>query len=56
MSQYDDTTDSEEHVDVFTTQVGLYTSNDAILCRVFPTSLKGPALNWFTRLLLGTRQ
>jgi len=50
MSQYDGTTDPEEHVDVFTTQAGLYTSDDAILCRVFPTSLKGPALNWFTRL------
>ena len=50
ISQYDGTTDLEEHVDVFTTQAGLYTSNDAILCRVFPTSLKGPALNWFTRL------
>jgi len=48
MSQYDDTTDPEEHVDVFTTQAGLYTSNDTILYRVFPTSLKGPALNWCT--------
>jgi len=34
MSQYDGTTDPEEHVDVFSTQVGLYTSNDTILCRV----------------------
>jgi len=50
MSQYDGTTDPEEHVDVFTTQAGLYTSDDAILCHVFPTSLKGRALNWFTRL------
>ena len=50
MSQYDGTTDPEEHVDVFTTQAGLCTLDDAILCRVFPTSLKGPALNWFTRL------
>jgi len=48
MSQYDGTTDPEEHVDLFTTQAGLYTSDDAILYRVFPTSLKGPALNWFT--------
>jgi len=50
MSQYDDTTDPEEHVDIFTTQARLYTSDDAILCHVFPTSLKGPALNRFTRL------
>jgi len=50
MSQYDGTTEPEEHMDVFTTQTGLYTSHDAILYRVFPTSLKGPTLNWFTRL------
>jgi len=50
MSQYDDTTDLEEHMDVFPTQVGLYTIDDAILCRVLPASLKGPALNWFTQL------
>jgi len=45
MSQYNGTTDLEEHVDLFTTQAGLYTSDDAILCHVFPTSLKGPMLN-----------
>jgi len=50
MSQYDGTTDPEEHMDIFTTQAGLYTSDDAILCHIFGTSLKGPALNWFTRL------
>jgi len=50
MNQYDGTTDPEEHIDIFTTQVGLYTTEDAILCHVFPTSLKGPALRWFTRL------
>jgi len=30
--------------------MSLYTSNDAILCRVFPTSLKGATLSWFTKL------
>ena len=50
MSQYDDITDLEELVDVFTTQARLYSSDDTILCRVLPTSLKGPALNGFTRL------
>jgi len=29
---------------------GLYTSDDAMLCRVFPTSLKGAALSWITKL------
>jgi len=48
--QYDGTTDPEEHIDIFTTQVGLYTTEDAILCHFFPTSLKGTTLRWFTRL------
>jgi len=50
MNQYDSTTDPEEHIYIFTSQIGLYTIEDAILYRVFPTSLKGPTLRWFTRL------
>ncbi|XP_020230340.1 uncharacterized protein LOC109816958 [Cajanus cajan] len=30
--------------------VTLSTTDDAALCRIFPTSLKGKALSWFTRL------
>nr|KYP66941.1 hypothetical protein KK1_013252 [Cajanus cajan] len=48
--RYDGTTDPDEHIDMYTTQINLYTNNDAILCRVFPTSLKGVALNWYTQL------
>nr|KYP31978.1 hypothetical protein KK1_047453 [Cajanus cajan] len=54
LEKYDGTADPEEHLDAFVTQVGLYTDDDAILCKVFPTSLKGPALNWFTRLPPGS--
>uniref|UniRef100_A0A151UFJ5 Retrotransposon gag domain-containing protein n=1 Tax=Cajanus cajan TaxID=3821 RepID=A0A151UFJ5_CAJCA len=50
LDRYDNTTDPDEHIDLYTTQVNLYTNNDAILCRVFPTSLKGVALNWYTQL------
>ncbi|XP_027351177.1 uncharacterized protein LOC113862287 [Abrus precatorius] len=50
LEKYDGTTDPGEHLDIFTTQVGLYTENDALLCRIFPTSLRGSALSWFTRL------
>ena len=39
--RYDDTTDLDEHMDTYTTHMSLYTSDDAILCRVFPTSLMG---------------
>ena len=30
--------------------MSLYTTDDAVLCRVFPTTLKGGALSWFTKL------
>ena len=50
IDKYDGSTDPDEHVAVYTTQISLYTWNDAIMCRVFPTTLKGAALSWFTRL------
>ncbi|XP_020229088.1 uncharacterized protein LOC109810116 [Cajanus cajan] len=50
IDKYDGTTDPDEHLDVFLTQVTLSTTDDAALCRIFPTSLKGRALSWFTRL------
>jgi len=51
LDKYDRTTDPDEHVDAYIMQVSLYTAEDALLCRVFPTSLKGAALSWFTQLL-----
>jgi len=48
--KYDGTTDLNEHADAYITQVSFYTAEDALLCRVFPISLKGAALSWFTRL------
>nr|KYP58654.1 hypothetical protein KK1_014071 [Cajanus cajan] len=50
LDRYDGTTDPDEHIDLYTTQVNLYTNNDAILCRVFLTSLKEVVLNWYTQL------
>nr|KYP53478.1 hypothetical protein KK1_024616 [Cajanus cajan] len=54
LDRYDGTTDPDEHIDSYTTQVNLYTNSHAILCRVFPTSLKGPALHWYTQLPAGS--
>jgi len=48
LDKYDETTDPNEHVDAYVTQVSLYTAEDALLCRVFPTSLKGAALSCFS--------
>ena len=38
--RYDGTTDPDEHMDAYTTHMILYTTDDAVLCRVFPTSLR----------------
>jgi len=47
---YDKTTDPDEHLDVYATQVDLFILEDTILCRVFLVSLKGTMLSWFTWL------
>nr|KYP40799.1 hypothetical protein KK1_037845 [Cajanus cajan]KYP40805.1 hypothetical protein KK1_037851 [Cajanus cajan] len=51
IEKYDGLTDPEEHLNVFLTQVTLSNQDDSALCRIFPTSLKGRALSWFTRLM-----
>ncbi|XP_020219350.1 uncharacterized protein LOC109802400 [Cajanus cajan] len=50
IEKYDGTTDPDEHLNVFLTQATLSTQDDSALCRIFPISLKGRALSWFTRL------
>ena len=50
LEQYDGTTDLDEHLDVFLTKENLYTNDNTILCRVFPTSLKMVALTWCSGL------
>lgn len=49
---FDDTSNLDEQLDVYTTQVSLYTTDDIVLCQVFHTFLKGQALHWFSRLHL----
>ena len=50
LERYDGTTNPDEHLDVFLTQTNLYTIDNAILCCVFPMSLKGVALTWYNGL------
>ena len=50
IDKYDGSTYPDEHIAIYTTQISLYTWNDAIMCQVFPTTLKGATLSWFTRL------
>jgi len=50
LQRYDGTIDPDKHLDAFLTQANLYTNDDTILCRVFPTSLKGATLTWYSGL------
>ena len=51
LKRYDGTIDLDEHLDAFLTQANLYTNNDVILCRIFPTPLKGTTLTRYGELL-----
>jgi len=50
LDRYAGDTDPDEHLKVYITHVALYTSEDAVFCKAFPTTLKGPILEWFTSL------
>ena len=50
LDRYTGETDPDEHHKVYITHVALYTSQDAVFCKAFPTTLKGPALEWFITL------
>jgi len=50
LDRYTGETDPNEHLKVYITHVTFYTSQDAVFCKAFPTTLKGPTLEWFTTL------
>ncbi|XP_027941019.1 uncharacterized protein LOC114194807 [Vigna unguiculata] len=50
LERYIGKTDPDEHLKVYITHVALYTSHDPVFCKAFPTTLKGPVLEWFTTL------
>ena len=52
LEKYEVSTNQDEHVAIYITLVSLYTFNDVILCKVFPTILKGVVLSWLTWLPL----
>ena len=51
---YDDSRDSLYHLESFKTLMHLQGVPDEIMCRVFPTTLKGPARVWFSKLAPNT--
>ena len=53
-SMYDGSSDPYDHMLHFNQAMILSVGNDRLLCKVFPTSLKGPALVWFHKLPRGS--
>jgi len=50
VENYEGNKDPLDHLEFFTTLMHLLGIPDEIMCRVFPTTLKGPSRIWFSRL------
>ena len=53
-NSYDEKTNSVEHVSHYIQMMSLHTNNDALMCKVFPSSLGPMALRWFNGLWKGS--
>jgi len=50
----DETTDPDDHLDVYKAQMYVQDVDNATYCRYFPATLKGIAKKWFNGLLNGS--
>ena len=50
LDSYDETCDPCDHIATFKTIMHLQGIPDEIMCRAFPTTLKGPARVWFSKI------
>ena len=53
-NSYDGKMDSVKHVSHYIQMMSLHTHNDALMCKVFPSSLGPTALRWFNGLRKGS--
>ena len=53
-NSYNGKIDSVEHVSHYIHMMSLHTHNDALMCKVFPSSLGPTALRWFNGLRNGS--
>ena len=53
-NSYDKKTDPIEHVSNYIHMMSLHTHNDALMCKVFPSSLGPTTLRWFNGLRKGS--
>ena len=51
---YDGTTDPVEHISQYTQLMALYSQNDGLMCKVFPSSLRPIVMRWFNCLKKGS--
>jgi len=51
MDVYDGSSDPDVHVKSYMTQANLFSTDGRVHYRLFPTTLKGPALDWYYSLL-----
>ena len=54
VESYDESKDPLDHLESFKTLMHLQEVADEIMCRAFPTTLKGPTRVWFSRLTLNS--
>ena len=53
-NSYDGKTDLVKHVSHYIHMMSLHTHNDALMCKVFPSSLGPTVLGWFNGLRKGS--
>ena len=54
LESYDSSKDPLDHIESFKTLMLLQMTPDKVICRAFPTTLKGAARVWFSKIPLGT--